>query len=150
VSAGFSRVSGLSQETEVVEYREGIDGASVRKLPGLTTFEDLVLEKGKSTNEDFQIWQNQVFEVRERGGLPDPAYRRNVIIQLLNRNNVPVKEWVAFRAWATKLEHGDFDAASSDVLLETLTIAHEGLKAVKPGSGKAIAAAGAGGAPVGP
>lgn len=136
-SAGFSRVSGLNDETEIVEYREGIDGATMRKLTGLTTYEDIVLEKGKSTNEDFQIWRNMVQEVEERG-LPDNSYRRNMTIQLLDRTGAVAKQWVVKNAWPTKLEHGDLDGSSSDVLLETLTVTHEGLKAVKAGTGASL------------
>lgn len=136
-SAGFSRVSGLNDETEIVEYREGIDGATMRKLPGLTTYEDIVLERGKSSHDDFQIWRNMVHEVEERG-LPDSSFRRQMTIQLLDRTGQVAKQWVVKNAWPTKIEHADLDAASSDVLLETLTVAHEGLKAVKPGAGTSI------------
>ncbi len=136
-SAGFSRVSGLNDETEVVEYREGIDGSTMRKLTGLTTYEDIVLEKGKSLNEDFQIWRNMVHEVETRG-LPDSGSRRNMTVQLLDRTGAVVKQWAVKNAWPTKLEHGDLDASSSDVLLETLTIAHEGSRAVKAGTGASL------------
>ena len=33
--AGFTEVSGLATESDVIEYREGSEEATVRKLPGL-------------------------------------------------------------------------------------------------------------------
>ncbi|MEW6556030.1 MAG: phage tail protein [Elusimicrobiota bacterium] len=129
-SAGFTTVSGLNTETEVVEYREGDSAGHMHKLPGLTTFEDITLSRGKSTIDDFQIWRNEVYEVDRGGGLPDREFRRNLIIELRDYQNVPVKSWEVRDAWATRLEHGDLDATSSDVWIETLVLAHEGLKAL--------------------
>ena len=36
VKAGFSEVTGLNRETNVIDYREGADNLSVRKISGLS------------------------------------------------------------------------------------------------------------------
>ena len=44
--AGFSDCSGFGSDVEVVEYREGGDAATVRKLPGKSSYPDLTLKWG--------------------------------------------------------------------------------------------------------
>ena len=40
---GFSEVTGLNSEQNVVEYRDGNEGLTPRKLPGLTKFGNITL-----------------------------------------------------------------------------------------------------------
>jgi phage tail-like protein len=131
VSAGFRTVSGLNSETEVTEYREGIDGAHSHKIPGISTFEDISLARGKCLNDDLQTWRNQVIDVEKGVGEPDPSFRRTVIIDLHDYQNERRKSWKVVDAWPRRLEHGDLDAGSSDVLLETLVLANEGIIPLK-------------------
>ncbi len=44
--AGFSDCSGFGSNVEVVEYREGGDAATVRKLPGKNSYPDITLKWG--------------------------------------------------------------------------------------------------------
>ncbi len=125
-AGGFSNVSGLTSETAVIEYREGTDESTMRKLPGLTTFEDLTLQKGKSFNSALQQWKNEVFLANSSNNVPDNVFRKNLAVDLNNSQNVPVKSWDILKSWATKIEHSDLDAGASDVVIETLTLANEG------------------------
>jgi hypothetical protein len=43
--AGFSEVTGLNSETDVVDYREGTDDITVRKLSGLKKFGMITLNR---------------------------------------------------------------------------------------------------------
>ena len=45
VTAGFSEVSGLASEVDVISYREGGE-LRVRQLPGLIEYPRLVLKRG--------------------------------------------------------------------------------------------------------
>lgn len=54
-AAGFSECSGLSTETEVIEYREGSDRGGVRKLSGLTKYSNIVLKRGITASRDLGI-----------------------------------------------------------------------------------------------
>ncbi len=51
VRAGFMTVSGLEEETEVREYREGTDQTSVRKLAGLNSYSLIVFEMGSTSEQ---------------------------------------------------------------------------------------------------
>jgi phage tail-like protein len=128
VEMGFKKVSGLDVEVEVTEYREGTDVATVRKLPGLAKYSNIVLERGITDNGAAVEWMQEIVKLTEESGLAaDADFRSEVTIQLLNRNQEVVREWQATAAWPAKLTVGDFDATSSDVAIETLELVHEGL-----------------------
>jgi len=134
-SAGFSKVSGLKSATEITEYREGTDEATPHKLPGLTTYENITLERGVSIDKDFQTWRAQVKEARDGDGssaegVPTPEFRKDIAIQLYDKGGEKVKEWEIYDAWPAEDEIDDLDAASSDVLIGRLVLAHEGAKQV--------------------
>ena len=43
--AGFSECSGLSADQAVIEYREGREDTTVRKLPGLIKYNNVTLKR---------------------------------------------------------------------------------------------------------
>jgi phage tail-like protein len=49
---GFSEASGLESTVEVVEYREGGLNNTVHKLPGKTTYSDIVLKRGTTGGDN--------------------------------------------------------------------------------------------------
>jgi len=57
-SIGFTEVSGLSMEHEVIEYREGSSpDFSATKMPGLRKFGNITLKRGIIQNDnDFFNW----------------------------------------------------------------------------------------------
>ncbi len=120
-SSGFSEISGLSVETEVIEYREGNDKVqTVRKLPGLHKFGNITLKRGivAGDNEFFQ-WMNSV--------LSGQAERRNVTISLLNAAHEPVRVWKLRNAWPCKVQTSDLKADGNEVVIESIELVHEGL-----------------------
>jgi len=123
---GFSKVSGLNSETMTTEYREGDDPPTPRKYIGRTTYEDVTLERGAGPDSDFMNWRKDVFNVETGTGLEQADVQRQVVIQLLNNKKNVVREWQIPEAWAKRDEHDDLDAASDDLELERLVLAHNG------------------------
>ena len=118
--AAFCEVSGLASETAVIEYRNGSDRANtVRKLPGLTKYANIVLKRG--VTQDTQLWQ---WRKAIEQGTPD---RRSGAIVLLDDERSPVRRWRFSEGWITKFEGPDLNAKGNDVAIETIEIAHEGL-----------------------
>jgi len=118
---GFMEVSGLSIELDVVDYREGSSPeSSVRKLPGLKKFSDVVLKRGiVKSDDDFYRWiSTATFNQVER---------RDVTISLLNENHEPVVVWKIKNAFPFKLEYSPLNSNGSEVAIESLSLAHEGL-----------------------
>lgn len=119
--SGFTEVSGLAIETEVIEYREGNSPEfSAVKMPGLRKFSNVVLKRGiVAGDNDFFNWMNTV-----QGG---QAERRNVIIRLLNERHQPVRVWKLHNAWPCKIQSSDLRAAANEIAIESIELAHEGL-----------------------
>lgn len=128
---GFKMVDGLKEETAVVEYREGTDPATQRKLPGLTSFDNLKLERGLDRTNALREWRLKVFSRALSGqGAPvgsDPDFRKDVQIILFDYNDPgESKVWEVRQAWPSKLEISALDAQASEVVVESMELAHEG------------------------
>jgi len=52
--AGISKVSGLKRTTDVVLHREGGSPSMERRSPGITAFEPIVLERGRTHDSEFE------------------------------------------------------------------------------------------------
>jgi len=124
---GFRLVSGLGKEIEVVEYREGDDGATVRKLPGMANFPNVVLEKGISDNNSLQIWSDKAYQALADDTLAaDDELRKDIRVVLLARGGTVAKGWRVLECWPAIHGIADMDASSSDVLIERVELANEG------------------------
>jgi phage tail-like protein len=120
--AAFSKVSGLSAEAEVIEYREGADVTSTRKLPGLIKYGNVTLKRGITASRELFDWWKTVVN----GNLQ----RRDVAIVLLDDARAEVLRWLLRDAWIAKFEVGPLRAKGNDVLIESIELAHEGFELV--------------------
>lgn len=127
---GFTEVTGLDFETEVIEYREGnLPSYNKTKQPGLTKYTDVTLKRGIIL-EDFEFYDQWVKtamfqEIKEK-------YRRTVTIKLLNEEHKAIIVWTLSRAWPSKIQSTDLKADGNEVAIESLTFVHEGLTMTKP------------------
>lgn len=129
VRAGFSKVTGLKHTVEKVEYREGGENETMRKLPGQSSFDDIVLERGMSTDSDFVDWIEMVFTLDKAEGIQgDESFRKTPVIYLKDKAGNRVKKWTVYRAWPSEKASPDLDASANDVAIESLTLANEGVK----------------------
>jgi phage tail-like protein len=119
--AGFSEVSGLSAEINVIEYRNGSDKVNtVRKLPGLVKYSNIVLKRGITGDLTLWQWVSQAIQGN--------VQRVDGSIVLLDEARNPVMRWKFRRGWPCRYEGPTFAAKGSDVAIETLEICHEGLE----------------------
>jgi phage tail-like protein len=132
VRAGFQKASGLKQTTEVIEYREGGENETPRKLPGQTSFDPIVLERGKSADDagDFLSWAKEIFNLDAKDGAQGDSndFRRQIVIYLKDKGGNRVVKWTCLRCWPSEYSSGDLDAQANDVDVETLTLQNEGIK----------------------
>ena len=118
---GFTEVSGLDVQLDVIEYREGASPEYHKiKMPGMHKFSNITLKRGtfKGDNQYFE-WLNTV--------QLNKIERRDVTITLLNENHEPVVTWQVKKAWPIKVQSTDLKADGNEVAIETLELAHEGL-----------------------
>ena len=119
--AGVTRVRGLGQLTELVTVHEGSDPGSFRVIVGPTKFEPVTLERGVTRDDAFARWTQ---EMQQSGTAPP---RKDVRIELHDRERRITVVWRLKNALPLKYQAPDLNAASSDVAIEELTLAHEGL-----------------------
>ncbi len=118
---GFSEVSGLNDEHELLEYREGSSPEyNTIKMPGMRKSSNIILKRGcfEGDNE-FYNWRNTI--------QLSSVERRDITISLLNESHEPIIVWKIKNAWPISLKYGDLKAMRSDILIESLEIAHEGI-----------------------
>jgi phage tail-like protein len=119
---GFSEVSGLTQENQAIEYRDGAfrEFSSI-KMPGIRKFSNIVLKRGiAKADNDFFKWMSTV--------KLNTVERRDLTISLLNENHDPVMVWTVHNAFPVKLEGPGLKASTNEVAIESIEIAHEGLE----------------------
>lgn len=123
--AGFQKVTGLNMSTEVVEYREGGDSDTVSKTPGLTKFDPITLDRGMSDDADMWNWSMKVFDYNSVNQT-NAKFRTNMKIKLKDREGNIVKIWAVPNCWVSEYKTGEFDAQSNNIMIETMTVQHEG------------------------
>ena len=123
VRAGFQECSPIGMEVDVVEYRNGNDKENaVRKLTGLARYPNVTLKRGVIGSLDLYDWLDEI-----RNGAQSAL--RTVTIELLSEDHAQVAEtWKLLRARIVRHVSGPFDARSSSVAIEELTLAYERLE----------------------
>lgn len=120
MEAFFKSVSGLRYETEVIPVREGGANDTTFQLVGATKWSNLVLKNGFTNNSTLLKWREEWINGKGR--------RISGTITQLDTALTPKAEWQFSRAWPAKWELSELDASKSELAIETLELAHEGLK----------------------
>lgn len=118
--AGFRECSGLDTTQDVVEYREGNELITPRKLPGLAKYANVLLKGGVTDDKSLWTWRKTAIDGK--------VERKNGSIVLLDDAREEKKRWNFREGWPSKWTGPTFNATSNDVAIETLEIAHEGLE----------------------
>lgn len=120
--AGFSDCSGFGANTDPIEYREGGENKTVRKLPGMTKYPNITLKWGLTDSRELYDWYRDVVNGK--------IARKSGSIILLDLEGNEKVRWNFFEAWPTKWDGPDFTAKGTDVAVETLELAHERVERV--------------------
>jgi len=118
--AGFAECDGLVSEVEVIEYREGGDISSVRKIPGLTKYSNITLKRGLTNSRDLYDWHLSAI----RGNVE----RKNGSIIVLDDAGREAVRWNFSNGWPSKYEGPSLNAKGNTVAIETFTITIESLE----------------------
>ena len=119
ISAGFSECSGLTSETDIIEYRNGDEDITVRKLPGLKKFTNISLKRGYTQSKELWDWRKKVMDGQTE--------RQPGAIVLLDEARREALRWTFQQGWPSKWEGPAFNAKNNEVAIETLEIAVEAL-----------------------
>lgn len=144
---GFVNVSGFGITVDPIAYREGGYNTTVHQLPGQTSFEPISFTRGTvlGSNQNHQ-WMRQLFAVvsgRSNAGVGHD-FRCNIDVSVLSHPNpantktstggratdpYTLHTSMRFRiynAWISSLVYGDLSAGGNGIMVEGMTVVHEG------------------------
>ncbi len=121
-TGGFSEASGFDASIDVIEYREGDMVQTPLKLPGLKKYGNITLKQGVADSMVMYEWMI--------AGVEGEVERKTITITILDETETATASWQVINAWPAKYTAPDFNATSSEVAIETLEIAHEGMTRV--------------------
>lgn len=121
-AGGFSEVTGYDASIDVIEYREGDMVQTPMKIPGLKKYGNITLKQGLATSRVLYDWII--------AGVNGAVDRKTITITLLDEEEAPAASWQVINAWPMKYTAPEFNATSSEIAIETLEIAHEGMTRV--------------------
>lgn len=123
VTGGFTEVDGLQAEIEVKEYREGGQNDYVHKLAGPARYpSNLVLKRGLTDSTTLWQWCQDT--------LQGDVERKNGSVILLDSAGQEAWRWNFIDAYPVKWSGPSLRADSATVAVETLELAHHGLRRV--------------------
>lgn len=133
--AGFSECTGLEMTLETEDYEEGGNNGTVLKFPKRAKWGEITLKKGITKKTDLFDWYY--------GFTQGVTKRKDGVIILMNEKHEPHTVWKFNRGLPIKYVAPQLNAQQSNVAIETLTIAHEGITLLGGASGLAGAVRGA-------
>lgn len=133
---GFMSVGGLNITTEVIPYREGGMNTTTQKMPGQSDFAPITLSKGLAVGDHAMMnWMQELFTVIQGtgDGRAGDDFRAIMDIKVLahpvTKGPVPVKAaYRVYNAWPTAVSFSDLDAGANAIVIQQMTLAHEGFE----------------------
>ena len=120
IVAAFSEASGLQAEIEVQEYREGGVNGYMHKRAGPARYpSNLTLKKGITDSTELWAWYCQV--------LQGTIQRKSLDVVLMDSAGTEQRRWTFQKAYPVKWAGPDLKAQSSEMAIESMELAHEGL-----------------------
>jgi phage tail-like protein len=124
-AGAFSECTGLEATMEPKVIKEGGRNYGAAQRMGQITFATVVLKRGMTKNRDLWRW----FWTVGQGGY---ALRLNATVVMRDEGGDEVMAWQLLRALPVKFKAADLNARGTEVGIEELHIAHEGLKLLRP------------------
>jgi phage tail-like protein len=118
-SGGFAKVKGISREVKHESYREGGVVEYEHKLITQVSYPVLILERGLAL-DDLWKWAQATAD--------GEVQRKTIRIRLQDEANEKAWAWQIEHALPVKWTASDLDANTSPVVMESLELAHHGLR----------------------
>lgn len=154
INFGFSSVSGLAMAVEAIPYREGGQNTTIHQVPGQATFSPITLTRGIHLGNDAGWrWIKRLFAAvgpgRGKTGYPAYQFRSSVTIHVLqhpltmsndsahgsdyrqdhktSESDAIAVSFRAYNSWISALAYSDLNAGDNAIMVEQMTLVHEGL-----------------------
>jgi phage tail-like protein len=147
---GFTSVSGMATSTDSIPYREGGYNTTVHQIPGQTSFAPITLQRGVilGSSQNWE-WMKQLFRTVQGDTNRTAAdnFRVDLTIDVLSHplastatggssdgsgaytDHVSMRFRV-YNAWISQLAYSDLNAGDNAILVEQMTLVHEGFDVV--------------------
>lgn len=125
--SGFEKVTGLGGEIDHIERRNGDEPNRMRKLPGLTKFNDITFSKGVTKSNELYEWWEATKDLALQGQSAD-AIRKTLTVEEIGAGDSVTKVWRLIDCLPKSFKGGDFDSMASEALIEELVISPEDVK----------------------
>jgi len=111
----------------VEAVKTGGDNGVGMDLPARTSFSDLVLKRGmlpstSALTKWCYSWLLNDYSTK--------IEKKNVYLYLYNESATPILTWLFLEAFPIKLEIGKFDAMSSAIVVETITLRYKNIQVI--------------------
>jgi phage tail-like protein len=150
VPFGFTSVSGMAVSTDSIPYREGGYNTTVHQIPGQTSFAPLTLQRGVVLGSSQNWgWMNQLFQTVQGTVTRTAAenFRVDIDIDVLSHplastatanNSAYTGDYTdhvsmrfkVYNAWITSLAYSDLNAGDNAILVEQMSLVHEGFDVI--------------------
>lgn len=128
-STSFSQCTGLGGEIGVEEYAEGGENRFTHRFPSRVGFGNLVLKQGAGPSLELWRWWEEYLA----SGTVTPRDGQVHLLSWVGDSLQPVRTWTFARGWPVKMSGSDFDAQTAAPAVETMEIAHRGLRVLDVG-----------------
>lgn len=152
-SMGFTNVSGFGVSIDPIAYREGGYNTTMHYMPGQAAFTPISFTRGQTIGaRSNHNWMRSLFAVigatnytnQTTVGKPGADFRCNIDVSVLSHPNpaqytgsngtqatTPYSLHTSMRfriynAWISSLVYGDLSAGGSGIMVEGMTVVHEG------------------------
>jgi phage tail-like protein len=125
--AAFSEVTIGALSNDPIEYREGDEVTTARKLSSLTKYANITLKWGITDSVELAEWHQLIV-----GGVTLlDQIRKTVVIRMLNEAGVDKAAFEITRAWPCKYDPSDLNGTGNQVAIDTLELCNEGIKRIQ-------------------
>lgn len=125
--AAFSEVAIGDTASDPIEYREGDEATTVRKLSGLTKFANVTLKWGITDSMELAEWHRLIVD----GATLQEEIRKTVVIRMQNERGDDSAAFEITRAWPAKYDPSDLNATGNEVAIDSLELANEGIRRIQ-------------------
>ena len=120
--AHFQECSGLKTTSEVFEIQEGGLNGMTHKRPGQSKWENIVLRYATNTSQTLLQWRDDFLQDK----FSSRPMNSGAII-LYDNDHKEIRRFSFTKAWPVSWEGPHLSSGSSELAVETLELAHEGL-----------------------
>lgn len=125
--ARFAEISIGDLSADPIDYRQGDEITTVRKLNGLNKYANIALKWGITDSTELADWHELIVD---ESTSPNEA-RRTVIIRVQDEIGEDKAAFEVTKAWPNKYDPTELSATGNEVAIESLEFSHEGFHRIR-------------------